>query len=267
VLITPGVLGLALALEFTTPTKPGDDPAPDEAAELDPDELFVTEVAMGSSIGLGLLNAKPLSDAWSARGYPGLPNLTWTPFAVNGELWVGRHVPAFDFIRATGAESDDPVGGTRTQLRTELIELSYGYAAFHRHGFSIVPRVGFGLYSVENRISSDGDLEFGDLRPEAPVDNSAAWVLAKGTMAADLGVGFGYLIAFGPREKLGLATGLRIGLRLGGLVQLFDFGPQGRAWKSEGNTVDAAPNMRMDTLYLRLFVAPSLLHRSRSSKG
>lgn len=232
------------------------------------DPWFTTEVAFGSSIGIGVFDPRKLSKPLNDAGYPSLIRTQWTPFAVDGELWMGKHVPAFDYIRFQQARKDDPQGGVKTQLRMTLAEVSYGYALVQKGNFSLLPRLGFGIVDTEFRLQRSGETDFEStlvgFSGAADGDQPRTLLLKKSGMVTDLGLGLTYLFEFGkgPR-KPGLGTGIRVGLRLGGLVQLFDFGPQKKAWKREGDAVSGAPDMRLDGFYLRLFLAPSMIHRSR----
>ena len=255
----------------TSPSPPnttGDDAAT-KGAEADPQratrdrgEFFMTEVALGSSIGIGVVNPKRLSAAWEDAGYRGFVPTHWTPFAINGELWIDRHVPALDLVRYQQARAEQDDGPGVTQLRYTITQLSYGYAVVHTHGFSFVPRLGFGIFDISNRVArrdADADFDFADLA----ADPGTIVNLEKSGMLVDFGLRASYLIEFTRKPPHpGMSTGIRIGLHVGGLVQLFDFGPQGRAWKVANQRVTGAPDMRLDGMYLRLFVAPSLIHRS-----
>jgi hypothetical protein len=201
-----------------------------------------------------------LDRAWAGVDAPAFVTTQWTPFAVNGELWVGRHIPAFDYVETAQARSAAlESGGMRTQLETTFAEISYGYAALHhRSGVSIIPRAGVAMVNATVTAQPTGAVDFSALT----ADPRLVARMSKSAFVADLGAMFTYLISFGPRDALGIGSGIRIGVRVGALIQMFDLGPQRQAWKAGPEPVTGAPDVRLDGGFVRFFVAPSLLHRS-----
>jgi hypothetical protein len=234
-------------------------PTPATATEPTPTpELLVTEVALGTSMGFDYLDPARLNRAFETAGLPTLARWNWTPLAINGELWINRHVPGIDFVQRQngGDRTGTDAGGTNSRM--QLTQLSYGYAFVHLdNGFSLVPRIGAGIWETHvHSWTAGGQQLFGD------PGLGDVTTLRKSGMYADLGLSITGLIAFGPRDRLGVASGLRISLRIGATIQLFNFGGRENAWKSEGRPVSGVPDFRIDGPYARIVIAPSFLHRS-----
>ena len=226
-------------------------PPPDADAK----DLLVTEVALGAAFGFSTTDYRALD---RQLGGPPLARWNWTSLGVSGELWIDRNVPGFDFLLyRNGGDRDDDTGGIDVNLMQT--QISFGRAVVHTPGgLSLVPRAGLGLWDMQVRRwggpdgGRAGDSELADVS-----------TLRKGGAYADLGVAFTHLFAFGPRDKLGVASGIRIGLRLGANVQILNFpGRDGEIWNSEGRSVTGVQDVRIDGAYARLIVAPSFLHRS-----
>lgn len=219
-----------------------------------PPMLDVTEVALGAGFGFAWLDRGAWNDAWSDRGYGTYGPLDITPLSVNGELYANRHVPGFDYItyeNVGGAEGARPV---RTLLRYSLTELSYGYAVVQQRDFWLVPRLGFGLFAVEINAQPEGPVGFLRAADEA----AQSLTVGKQAMVVDLGLGFGGFLPFGKRDALGIQSGIRLTVRAGGLIQLFDTA----GWNTHGQEVRGAPDLRADAPYVRLILSPSLVHRA-----
>lgn len=221
-------------------------------------QLDVTEVALGAGFGFIYQNLEPLNELFRSKGYPEYGAVQITPLSVNGDLWANRHVPGFDYITYTNAFGPGDVGGHTTHFRFSLTQLSYGYAVVHTKGFSLVPKLGIGIANTEVKIQPTGPIGFGDVID----DPTNAFTMTKSSFVLDLGVNISYLIALGGADSLGIKTGLRWTIRVGGLVQLFDTQGGDMRWTSEGNAVRDAMDVRLDGFYARLMFFPSLLHRS-----
>lgn len=245
------VLGLAATL-FSLCLGPPAEPPP---------SLLVTEVALGTSMGFDYLDPAGLNRAFDRAGLPTLARWNWTPLAINGELWIDRHIPAIDFVVRQNGDArtkPEPESAGGTNLSMQLTQLSYGYAIVHlANGFSLVPRLGAGIWEARVHSWTNKDTQAFDDPALGDVTT-----LRKGGMYADLGLAITGLIAFGPRDRLGVASGLRISLRIGATIQLLNFGGKGKAWTSEGRVVTDVPDFRVDGPYARVVIAPSFLHRS-----
>ncbi len=252
---------LAAAPPETAAPPPETAAAPPETAAPPPADwrtLLVTEVALGASMGLSYLSPRDMNRALTRAGLPTLTRWNWTPLAINGELWINRHVPGFDFLlyRNGGDAQRTAAGGSAFGL--QQTQLSYGYAALHtRRGFSLVPRIGAGIWEARVRTwSRTGGGTFED--PELADVRS----LRKSGFYLDGGLSITHLFAFGPRDRLGVASGLRVALRIGAQLQLLNFRPDGEVWSSEGRPVSDVPDFRVDGVYARIVLAPSFIHRS-----
>lgn len=244
---------LATVLAASPPVESATEPTSDWR------DLLVTEVALGASMGVSYVSPRDMNRSLSGARLPTLTRWNWTPLAINGELWIDRHIPGFDFLlyRNGGDAQRTDAGGTAFGL--QQTQLSYGYAVLHtRRGFSLVPRVGAGMWEARVRswTGNDGG-SFGD---PALADVRS---LRKSGFYLDGGLSITHLFAFGPRGRLGVASGIRIALRIGAQLQLLNFRPDGEVWSSEGRPVAGVPDFRVDGVYARLVLFPSFLHRSR----
>jgi hypothetical protein len=221
------------------------------AAAADPDDHVITEVAFGTGFGVMPINLGPTNDALDALDLPRLGPVQITPLSVNAELWIGRLVPGFDYIQwqNVGAEDAD---AHDTRLSYTLTELSFGYGAIYRKSFSFEPRIGFGLSDLDLVVNKTGTVSWRDA-----ADPSRSLALHRQDMLADIGVGIGWRIWLTKPTKEGVGTVLRLGIRMGGLVQLFHTSP----WKADDEKVTGMPDLYVGGPYLRLFVSPSLVMR------
>ncbi|MCA9572324.1 MAG: hypothetical protein KC656_31005 [Myxococcales bacterium] len=209
-----------------------------------PPELDVTEVALGAGFGFAWLDRGAWDAAWTDQGFATHGPLDITPLSVNGELYANRHVPGFDYIQYQNVGGQPGREDVLTVLRYSLTELSYGYAVVKQRDFWLLPRVGAGLVDVEINAQPEGPVRFLEAADEA----RQSLTVSKQAMVLDLGLGFGGFIPFGKRDALGIQSGLRLTVRAGGLIQLFDTA----GWNTHGQEVRGAPDLRVDAPYVRL---------------
>lgn len=222
-----------------------------------------SEVALGAGFGIAWIDKRAWNDEFARRQWASLGPIEVTPLSINGELYANRHVPGFDFIsyRNVGGQLPDTTGTPNapkvwTILRYTLTELSYGFAFIHTPGgFSLVPRIGFGLMDVEMNAEPEGDVDWNSIGNDAKQSTT----VTKQSMIMDLGIGITYGLAIGRRDRVGIHPGFRFTIRAGAMVQLFDTA----GWNASGNSVSNAPSLRLDGPYVRFIFAPSLIHRHK----
>lgn len=216
------------------------------------DDLVVTEVAFGTGFGAMPLPVGRLNDALDAAGHPAIGPAMITPLAVNGELWIGRVVPGFDYITWSDVGGGRP-GDTDTKFALSLTELSFGYGVIYKPRFNLQPRIGFGLMDVDLSVNRTGKASFVD-----GVENpNRSFVAQRQSMVADIGLGVGWLVHLTKPDVVGVGTSLRIAIRAGGLAQLF----QTSRWKADGEALSDMPGFYLGGPYVRLMISPSLVVR------
>ncbi len=219
--------------------------------------IDVTEVALGTGTGIVALPLGPLEDRFTAQGWAPFAPVMLETLAVNGELYANRHVPGFDHIEYRDTRSRDPNDAVRTDFSYTYDMLSYGYAAVAHKGWFVVPRVGIGLVTATATATPKAPETFGTLLEEP----QRSLTMQANAFVLDIGTGLSYLVAFGGRDALGIRTGLRIGIRVGGLIELFHTSGGTRLWSTQGEPVAGAPDVFLGGPYLRVVISPSLLHR------
>lgn len=222
-----------------------------------PPAIDVTEVALGTGTGIVFIPLSPMQDRFVAQGWPEFAPVQLATLAVNGELYANNHVPGFDHIEYQSV--GDRVQGTefKTDFKVTFDELSYGYAVVNKNGWFVVPRVGVGLMNATVTATPLAAETF----TGALQDGQRSLTLSTSAFSLDLGLGLYYLVAFGGRDALGIRQGLRIGVRLGGLIELFHTSSGTNLWSAAGEPVAGAPDVFLGGPYIRLFVSPSLIHR------
>lgn len=231
------------------------DPAPRERKRLFPEPVLdVTEVALGAGFGFLWTDRGAWNEAWRSRGYQTYGPLAITPLSVNGELYANRHVPGFDYIQYSDIGGEPGTEPVSTALTYALTELSYGFSVVQLPYFWLTPRVGAGLLDVRSTAQPQGTYTFDD----GAFDAAQSLTISKQAMLLDLGLGLSTFVPFGKVDGLGIQSGLRFTLRLGGLVQLFDTA----GYNSLGQEVTGAPDLRLDGPYARIILSPSLVHRA-----
>ncbi|MCB9683202.1 MAG: hypothetical protein H6733_17180 [Alphaproteobacteria bacterium] len=256
------MLHTALLTVLLGPLAHAQDAAPPPRHRPPPPELDVTEVALGAGFGFLWVPLRRWNGILSDAGYPEYGPIQITPLSINGDLWANRHVPGFDYLEYTnvgGEGGKDGIDGHKTFLKIQLTELSYGYAVVHTKGFSLVPQAGAGLMHVTQRIQPVGTVAFDD----ALADPGRSLSFTKTLFVADLGLDISYLAAIGGHDKLGIQTGWRFTLRIGGMVQLFNTGKGDKRWTQEGQPLAGTPDLFIVGPYARIMVFPSLLHRAK----
>ena len=223
-----------------------------------PPAVDVTEVALGTGTGILFVPLAPLEEAWAENGWARFAPVQLATLAVNGELYINRHVPGFDHIEYSSVGDRIQGGDVRTDLRITMDQLSYGYAAVDRRGWFVVPRLGVGLLNATATATPLTTVPF----DQASADGLRALPMSTSAFYLDAGVGLYYLVAFGGRDALGIRQGLRIGLRLGALVELFHTSGGDSLWTVQGQPLPGAPDVFLGGPYVRLFVSPSLIHRA-----
>lgn len=219
--------------------------------------IDVTEVALGTGTGFIALPLGPLQDRFTDQGWAPFAPVLLETLAVNGELYANRHVPGFDHIEFRDTRWRDPNDAVRTDFSYTFDMLSYGYAVVNHKGWFVVPRVGVGLVTARATATPADDESFGPLME----DPQRSLSMQANAFVLDLGTGLSYLIAIGGRDALGIRQGVRIGIRLGGLIELFHTTGGTRLWSTEGEPVAGAPDVFLGGPYLRVVVSPSLIHR------
>lgn len=228
------------------------------AAVAGPPAMDVTEVALGTGTGILFVPLAPLEDRWAANGWARFAPVQLATLAVNGELYINRHVPGFDHIEYSSVGDRLQGGDVQTDFKVTLDQLSYGYAAVDKKGWFVVPRVGIGLATATATATPVARETFN----QASADAQRALPMTTSAFFLDAGVGLYYLVAFGGRDALGIRQGLRIGLRLGALVELFHTSGGDALWATQGQPLAGSPDVFVGGPYVRLFVSPSLIHRA-----
>lgn len=220
--------------------------------------MDVTEVALGTGTGFVALPLGPLQDSFTEQGWSAFAPVMLETLGVNGELYLNRHVPGFDHVEFKDTRWRDPNEAVRTEFSYTFDMLSYGYSVVEHKGLYVVPRVGIGLATARASATPTDPETFQGLLD----DPQRSLVMQTSAFVLDLGFGVSYLVPFGSRDALGIRNGLRIGLRMGGLIELFHTQGGTSLWTAEGQPVAGAPDVFLGGPYLRLVVAPSLIHRA-----